>query len=176
MNRFWRQLRPNWWLARQRWPQSLLFGLIWALFLAVHTLGYLYWHGWQDRASIFSLTLVIFIGALLGGSIGWFIATLLSAHRLAPKRFAVAFVFILLATVGAMAALFALQYRQYYAQWHMPAFTIGWTYQLVFTGVSALYLFAVQGLRLLLPFGPVALVLASLYFAKTTSRDNSSGD
>jgi uncharacterized membrane protein YsdA (DUF1294 family) len=176
MSGIFQQIKKNWTLARRCWRQTLMFSLIWAIFLAVHTLGSLYWQGWQDITSIAKLTLLIFIGALFGGMLGWFLAILLGAHRIAPKRFAVAFVFILLATVGAMVALFALQFRQYYTQWHMPAFTIGWAYQLVFTGISALYLFAVQGLRLLLPFGPVALVLAPLYFVKTTSRDNSIGD
>lgn len=176
MSGFFQQIKKNWTLARRDWRQTLLFGLIWAIFMAVHTLGSLYGQGWQDITSIAKLTLLIFIGALIGGMLGWFLATLLGAHRIAPKRFAVACVFILLATVGVMASLFALQYRQYFSQWHMSTFSIGWFYQLVFTGASALYLFAVQGLRLLLPFGPVALVLASLYFAKTTSRDNSSGD
>ena len=158
--------KSNFQLALTHWWQAILFGLLWGCFLALHTVGKLYWSGWQEPFAIWQLALLMFIGTSVGGTFGWFFSIWLSAHRVAPKRFAASFVLILLFTVGTTALLFALQYRLYYSQWHMSAFSIGWFFQLFFTGLSALYLFAVQGLRLLLPFAPLGLVIAAIIFAK----------
>ena len=157
-------------LARQNFLQAIQFGLIWGMLLALHTIAKLYWLGWQSFNSIQPLALVIFAGTFVGGTMGWFIAIWLSAHRQPAKKFATTLVSILLFTVGTTALIFAMQYRIYYSQWHMPAFSIGWFFQLFFTGISALYLFAVQGLRLLLPFAPVGLLIASAYFVKLSPK------
>ncbi len=159
-------------LARKGLLQSFLFGLIWAIFLALHTIVKLYWLGWQNFASIQNFALLIFFGALIGGAVGWLVAIWLSAHRLPAKRFATSLVSILLFTVGTTALIFALQYRIYYSQWHMPVFSIGWFFQLLFTGLSALYLFAVQGLRILLPLAPLGLLIAAAIFVKRAPNAN----
>ncbi|RUW22679.1 hypothetical protein EOA34_20760, partial [Mesorhizobium sp. M4B.F.Ca.ET.013.02.1.1] len=62
--------------------------------------------------------------------------------------------------------LFALQYRSYYAEWHAPAFTIRWAFELVFTMLTALYQFVVLGIRLYFPLGFIALVAAGIWFAR----------
>ena len=158
--------KSNYRLALTCWRQSVVFGLLWGCFLAIHSVGKLYWSGWQEPSAIWQLALLMFVGTSIGGAFGWFFSIWFSAHRIAPKRFAASFVLILIITVGTTALLFALQYRLYYSQWHMPAFSIGWFFQLLFTGLSALYLFAVQGLRLLLPFAPVGLIIAAILFAR----------
>ncbi len=155
--------------ARKRWKQIVLFGLIWGLFMALHTYGTLMRQGWQDQTAIMYVVVLIFVGTLIGGMAGWAIALIFSARSIAPKRLAIALVIIPLATVGAAAFLFAMHYRIYYSQWHMPTFTLGWTVQFVFTTLSAFYLFAVQGLRMILPFGPIALFVAAGIFVKSTS-------
>jgi len=162
------QIRQNWKLVRIRWAQAMSFGMIWALFLAAHASINLHGQGWLNMTAIGKMAAIIFAGAFLGGTIGWSLSLLLSGHRIAPKRFATAFVIILLATIGISAAIFSLQYRLYYSQWHHPAFTIGWAFQMLFTTASSVYLFSVQGLRLLLPFGPVGLIVATLVFVKST--------
>ncbi len=48
-----------------------------------------------------------------------------------------------LATHLALAALFALEYRFYYAHWHAPAFTLIWGIQFAITTLSAAYQFTV---------------------------------
>lgn len=156
----------NFQLALTHWRQSIMFGLLWGGFLALHAAGKLYWSGWQEPTSIWQLALLMFIGTSVGGAFGWFFSIWFSTHRISPKRFATSIVLILIFTVGIAALLFALQYRFYYSQWHMPVFSIGWLFQLFFTGLSALYLFAVQGLRLLLPFAPIGLIIATITFTK----------
>jgi len=158
--------------ALVHWRQVILFGLVWAAFLTIHTISKLFWDGWQDHQSILYLAFLIFTGTFIGGCIGWFTSIWFSAHRIGPKRFATTFVLILLFTIGVTAGLFALQYRIYYSQWHMSAFSIGWFYQVIFTGLSALYLFAVQGLRLLLPFSPLGLFIATAIFVKIAPKNN----
>ncbi len=159
-------------LARKGLLQSFLFGIFWAIFLTLHTIAKLYWLGWQNFTSIQNFALLIFFGAFIGGAIGWVIAIWLSAHRLPAKRFATSLVSILLFTIGTTALIFVLQYRIYYSQWHMPAFSIGWFFQLLFTGLSALYLFAVQGLRILLPVAPFGLLIAAAIFVKRAPNAN----
>lgn len=162
----WSNLKRNFPLARGHWRQALLFGLVWAGLLSAHAFAKLLWLGWQDTTSITQMSLLIFVGNLLGGTLAWMTAITIGAHRISPKRFAVAMVIILVVSIGTSAFLFAMQYRLYYSQWHMSMFSIGWFFQLVFTGASALYLFAVQGLRLLLPLGPLFLAIAALAFVK----------
>ena len=144
----------------------MLFGLLWGGFLALHTAVNLYLAGWQEASAIWQLALLMLIGTAIGGAFGWLLSICFSAHRASPKRFAASFVLILIFTIGITALLFALQYRLYYSQWHMPVFSIGWFFQLFFTGLSALYLFAVQGLRLLLPVAPIGLIIAAITFTK----------
>jgi hypothetical protein len=158
--------KSNLQIAISNWQQSLLFGLLWGAALALHSIGKLYLIGWQEPGSIWRLAILMFTGTSIGGMIGWLCSIWLSAHRISPKRFAASLVLILLFTVGTTALLFALQYRLYYSQWHMPTFSAGWFFQVLFTGLSALYLFAVQGLRLLLPFAPIGLIFAALIFSK----------
>ncbi len=163
------QIRQNWKLVRIRRAQAMLFGLLWAMFLAAHASASLYGQGWMNMTAIGKMAAIIFAGAFLGGATGWSLSLLLSAHKIEPKRFATVFVLILLGTIGFSAGIFSLQYRLYYSQWHDPAFTIGWAYQLLFTTASSLYLFSVQGLRLLLPLGPLGLLVAALVFVKSTN-------
>ena len=70
------------------------------------------------------------------------------------------------ATVAVTAGFFALQYRDYYAEWHAEAFTRIWFLQFAHTLAAALYQFAVLGLRLFFPLGFVALLVASFWFAR----------
>ena len=168
-------LKNNWTLARHKWWQSLSFGLLWGFFLAAHSFVSLYLLGWQNFNSIGKFSLLVLAGPIMGGAAGWFAAPLLGAPRIAQKRLATAMVLILLFTIGTTALLFALQYRIYYAQWHMATLSIGWIFQFVFTTASAMYLFAVQGLRTMLPLGPLALLVAAWIFMKSVRAETVHG-
>ncbi|TIX38504.1 MAG: hypothetical protein E5V40_19240, partial [Mesorhizobium sp.] len=97
---------------------------------------------------------------------GLFLARLVSRGRHWEVAFAAAFVALLVATLAFTGGLFALQYRSYYAEWHAPAFTIRWAFELVFTMLTALYQFVVLGIRLYFPLGFIALVAAGIWFAR----------
>ncbi len=55
--------------------------------------------------------------------------------------------------MGATTAIYALDYRSYYAQWHESVFTWTWLIQFAFTTAGATLQFAVSGLPLYFPLG-----------------------
>lgn len=65
----------------------------------------------------------------------------------------------------ASAGVFALQFRTSYPADFEPVWTETGFHQFVWTGIATLYMFAVSGLRLYLPWGPAALVGVAIYFA-----------
>lgn len=121
---------------------------------------------WETPEKIRTVSLLFASGGALGFPVGLFAARLVSLGRHREVAFAAAFVCLAAATIGLTGALFALQYRSYYAEWHAPAFTLTWVLQFVFTTLVALYQFVVLGIRLYFPIGFVALFAASVWFAR----------
>ncbi|KQW29705.1 hypothetical protein ASE36_09130 [Rhizobium sp. Root274] len=105
-----------------------------------------------------------------GGILGWLVALplvyLSGDGRRAPKVFAAWFLLLGLATIAATAGLFALQYRLFYAHWHAPFPSRIWAFQFVFTAASALYQFAVLGLRHFLPTAFLILLVLAILMAR----------
>ncbi|WP_245409889.1 hypothetical protein [Pararhizobium haloflavum] len=102
-----------------------------------------------------------------GGAFAWppaiFLMRFLGTARRFEVRFAAAFLCLSVLTIGVTAGLFAIVYRNFYAEWHGDPFTVLWFFQLAFTSASAIYQFAVIGLGHLLPLGFVFLVAASCW-------------
>lgn len=155
-------------LAASRPPlwEWLVGALIWGLLIALSVgVSALVAHRLptSHRAIVLAL---YFSGAVLG----WLAALPLirfASHARPPEtRFAAAFLFLGAGTAAFTALLFALQYRQFYAQWHQPFGTMIWVFQFVFTSASAVYQFAVLGVRHYLPFGLILLIAASLLHAR----------
>lgn len=121
---------------------------------------------WETPEKIRFVSLLYAAGGALAFPVGLFLARLVSRGRHWEVAFAAAFVCLLAATIAFTGGLFALQYRSYYAEWHAPAFTITWAFELVFTGLTALYQFVVLGIRLYFPLGFAALAVASVWFAR----------
>ena len=148
---------------------ALGFAFAWALAIALSVFSALLSSGWRLAPPMIPVVLLFFLAALPAGYLGWQSATLYArntrnAHG--GQKFSALVVALIFWSGLLTALLFALQYRQYYAAAHFPAFTIGWIFQFVFTGVAAFYLFAVQGMRLFLPFGVIALFSAGIVFAR----------
>ncbi|MGE6743142.1 hypothetical protein ACQKGC_22995 [Allorhizobium pseudoryzae] len=127
----------------------------------------------SGRFDSFHLSTILAIFAA-GGSLSWLLSVLcLAVLRPALQRsrialVSVAFLGLGLATITVTAGLFALDYRAFYARWHADAFSRDWFLQQAFTTASALYQFLVIGLRLYLPYGPLALVGATALLLRTT--------
>lgn len=152
--------------ARIGWRESLTGALGWGAAMALSAQASL----WLSNAAItthyWSLTALIFAGAALAWPPSLAAFRFLSFSRPRQTAFAAAFLCLTLLTIGITATLFAFIFRQFYAQWHGDPFTKLWIIQLIFTVASALYQFAVMGLRLYLPLGIGFLLIASLLLAR----------
>jgi hypothetical protein len=139
---------------------------LWALAMSASA-GLNLWHQvWATRGSVVTLLMLFAAGGLIAFPIGLFVARFLAAGGSRQQAFAAALVAFTLATLGATAAIYALDYRQYYSEWHDSIFTLRWVFELVFTALAALYQFAVLGVRLYFPLGFLALFAVSLWFAR----------
>ncbi len=148
-------------------PREAIFGtVLWALAMSANAVLVLVGRQWALFGHIEALAAVYAGGGALGWLVGIFFARLLSWGSSHERRVAAALLCLAVATAAATGGIFALQYGDYYSTWHAPFLTVAWTFQFVFTTASALYQFAVLGLRLFLPIGLVALITASLFVAR----------
>lgn len=141
-------------------------GPLWGILMALSAATSLYA---QDRLWL-SADLDILGLYFVGGLIGWVLALpfarFCAAGRRPETRFAAWLLWLAIGTIGVTAGLFALQYRSFYSQWHAPFLSRIWVYQLVFTSASAVYQFAVIGLRLFMPLGFMLLIATSAIMAR----------
>lgn len=148
-------------------PRTALLGaLLWAVIMGASALINLSLDDWAVPEKIRIVSLLFAGGAAIAFPIGLFAARLFSLERGCEVAFAAAIVCLAAATVCMTAVMFALQYRSYYAEWHAPLFTLTWGFQLAFTMAVAFYQFVVLGIRLYFPLGFIALLGASLWFAR----------
>lgn len=146
--------------------QWLLGGLAWGLAMAVSILLSLAMEQRLGQSGLVLLVALYFAGGFLAWIAALPLARFVSLGRPLETRFAVALLLLTLGSAASTAFLFALQYRMFYAQWHQPFGTTIWLFQFVFTSASAVYQFAVLGLRLLMPFGFLLLLLASIILTR----------
>ncbi|SFT81175.1 hypothetical protein SAMN05518861_105289 [Mesorhizobium sp. YR577] len=139
---------------------------LWAVAMAGSALFNLMLDAWETPEKMRTVTTLFAAGGFLAFPLGLWGAAFLSQGKRAETAFAAAFVSFAVATIGVTAVLYAIQYRLYYAQWHADAFTVIWAFQIVFTGLAALYQFTVLGIRLFFPVGFVVLFIAALWFAR----------
>ncbi|RST86328.1 hypothetical protein EJC49_11185 [Aquibium carbonis] len=139
--------------------------LAWALAIGASAALSLLWREWQNRDAQAFVVALFGAGAFLAYAPATIIAKYLGGKR-AETRFAATMVLLAGATIALTAVFFGYWYRLYYARWHEPAFSIGWTFQYVFTMAAAFYHFLVLGLRMYLPLGLAALLAFSLMQAR----------
>lgn len=156
-------------MPRSPLPSVLLWmggSLAWALAMAASFQLSVHLFGRATSSHDLALTLIY----AAGGLIGWLIALPLIhlvEKRGGPQTVLAAWLLLLgVVTVGAISGIYALQYRTFYAHWHAPFPSRIWVYQQIFTTASALYQFAVLGLRHLLPTGLAMLLVLSMVMAR----------
>ncbi len=156
-------------MPRRLLPSILLWlggSLAWALAMAASFQLSVHLFGRATSSHDLALTLIY----AAGGMIGWLVALPLIywvRKRGGPQTVLAAWLLLLgVVTVGAIAGIYALQYRTFYAHWHAPFSSRIWVYQQIFTTASALYQFAVLGLRHLLPAGLAMLLVLSMVMAR----------
>lgn len=156
-------------MPRTPLPSILLWmggSLAWALAMAASFQLSVHLFGRATSSHDLALTLIYAAGGLLG----WLIALPLIhlvEKRGGPQTALAAWLLLLgVITVGAISGIYAVQYRTFYAHWHAPFPSRIWVYQQIFTTASALYQFAVLGLRHLLPTGLAMLLVLSMVMAR----------
>ena len=156
-------------MPRSPLPSVLLWmggSLAWGLAMATSFQLSVHLFGRATSSHDLALTLIYAAGGLLG----WLVALPLIhwvRKRGGPQTVLAAWLLLLgVVTVGAIAGIYALQYRTFYAHWHAPFPSRIWVYQQIFTTASALYQFAVLGLRHLLPTGLAMLLVLSMVMAR----------
>lgn len=107
-----------------------------------------------------------FIGGALGGLLAWTAAAVLIADRPATARFAGMLVALAAATPVGCTAIYFLEYRRYYADFHDGILSLGYLVHLVFTMAGSAFTFAASGLPLILPWGLLPLFGGALAFAR----------
>lgn len=150
-------------------PSTVLFGsAAWGLLMALGALAGLYWSHALIIIQKPALVSLFFYGPAVGFAPGLWLAELICGKAGRFTRFIVGTIVLGLATHTATAALFALQYRVFYAHWHAAFLTVVWCFQFVFTTASALYQFTVDSRYVYLPIVPVLIVLLGIWFARRT--------
>ena len=139
----------------------------WAAIMAASASAAIWARGWETAGKLAEVATLYAFGAAIAFPLGLMLARFVSLGRSAETAFAAAFLGFSLSTVGVTAMLFAFDYRQYYATWHDEPFTITWAFQFAFTTADALIQFAALGVRLFFPIGFIALLAASLWFARS---------
>jgi hypothetical protein len=148
------------------WREIALGAPLWAVVLAASAAAWLA-VGERFASSQWQTILAIFaIGGLLAFPFGLYAARLFAPSGDPGARFAAAFLAMGVASALAVAFVFSMQYRIYYAQWHEPFPSIPWFFQLAFTGAGAVYQFAVLGMRMFFPVALLALFAFGLWHAR----------
>lgn len=162
-------LRDRLQAAKLGWRDIVYGSIGWGAAMAISAQAWLWLSVAALTSHYWSLTALAFCGAALAWPPSLAAFRFIAFGRGRDAAFATAFLCLSVFTIGVTSVAFAFIYRNFYAQWHGDPFTKLWLVQFVFTTASALYQFAVQGVRLYLPLGVVFLFGASWLLASGRS-------
>ncbi|MCO5065862.1 MAG: hypothetical protein M9924_15805 [Rhizobiaceae bacterium] len=148
------------------WRTVLVGAPLWALLMGVSAYSAPLLRGWETEQILWRVVLLFAFGGLLAFPIGLFVARWLSGGKGTEVRIAAALVGFGAGTAIITALLYALDYREYYSEWHEEAFTRIWFKEVVFTAAAAVYQFSALGMRLYFPLGFCALFAAAAWFSR----------
>jgi hypothetical protein len=148
------------------WREALIGGPAWGLAMAFSAWCALWLREHDETFHLESILLLYALGGLVAWPLSLFAGRSIAQGRAVETRFAAYLLCLIAGTIGVTALFFALDYRLFYSQWHAAAGSRIWFHQALFTSLSAYYQFLVLGVRLYLPVGAVALLLASLRLAR----------
>jgi hypothetical protein len=163
-------LRDRLQAAKLGWRDIVYGSTGWGAAMAISAQAWLWLSVAALTSHYWSLTALAFCGAALAWPPSLAAFRFIAFGRGRQAAFATAFLCLTVFTIGVTSVIFAIIYRNFYAQWHGDPLTKLWLVQLVFTTASALYQFAVQGLRLYLPLGVMFLFGASWLLASGHSH------
>ena len=149
--------------ARYPWRIALFGALAWSIAVGASTWLSLDWKlGYGSASQKPTIVLVYALGAFVAFPAALYVARFVSRQPGLWRTVAIASA-LGLATLGVTAAIIALEYRMYYAEWHAELFSVHWFWQQLFTTIGAVAQYAVIGTRFYLPFVPVLLMATALW-------------
>ena len=159
----------HFWLSRPSWRDALFVSASWGVTMPLCILADCFL--WRHMLPLQALRIaVIFaLGAAIAAPLALWGAKII-AHKNTRSAFAAMFFLLSIGTLGLTAVIFALDFWSYFSQWHGTIFSKLWANQFFFTVASAVYQFLVSGVRLYLPFGLIALVVASMWASLRITR------
>lgn len=149
--------------------EAVVGSLLWGAVSAASAMLALRMRGWTGLDAVERPTFLFFFGGLIAFAPALFLARLFSRARPEPA-FAAAFVALTSMTIGVTGVFNGLVFRDYFSTWHAPVTTKLGANEFVFTVASGVYQFLVLGVRLFLPLGLPALLIAALLIARQASR------
>lgn len=167
-------------MAAKRMPSTRLpqvaralgFALSWAFLMAglVATQLLIGNQGVNERTV--SVVILFFSGGFCGAVFARLFAALITRFRSTPSvRFAAMLLGLSSGTAGMTAFLHFLHFRAFYTEWHSEIWTVHWVVEQIMTGVNSTYIFVVEGMMLLLPWGLILLLAAAYDYAATPVRN-----
>ncbi|MEJ8475488.1 hypothetical protein [Roseibium algae] len=156
--------------SMSRFPAETVLGfaLTWCVLITglVSLQLYLIGQAFSERtlAVVFMFVAGSFLGGLFACAFAWLITRW---HNQPSARFAAMFIGLSCGTVGMTALIHYLHFRSYFADEHSPVFTIYWVFETLMTGASSAYIFTVEGMQLLLPWGLPLLFAAAWDYARS---------
>jgi hypothetical protein len=147
-------------------PSLVIFGSVaWGVVLAATAMMGMWLQNGLIVVNPLAISGVYFYGGSLGFAPAVWLGRMLFARRSLPLRFVGGTALIALSSHVAAAAIFALQYRVFYAHWHADFPDIIWFFQLAFTSAGAVYLFTVGSFADYWPFSILGFLAFGFWFA-----------
>ncbi|WP_417425235.1 hypothetical protein [Hoeflea sp.] len=152
--------------ARIGWREAVLGAIAWGAAMAISAQASMWLSTGAQTSHYWVLTALLFAGGALAWPFSLAAFRVVAFRKAREAAFAAAVLCLSLSTIIITATIYAIIYRNFYAQWHGDPFTKLWLLQLAFTSAAAFYQFAVLGLRLYLPLGLVFLLAAAWLLAR----------
>lgn len=153
-----------------RFLRVVATALAWAVLMGFSALvGLLFERGRSLDPQVIEIVAIYGAGGLIGYLFAHVPLMWLVRRRAFPWNLLIAACALTLFTLGATAGVLAVEYRDYYAQWHGHPLSVVWFYQQFYTALGSTYQYAVIGTRLYWPLGPVFLVAMSWWLTRRAS-------
>lgn len=148
-------------------PSMVIFGSTgWGAVMMIAALAGIWMRNSLIVANPFGIALVFFYGGSLAFAPALWLTRMFFGRHGKVLRFMAGAIIIALGTHTATSAIFALQYRVFYAHWHANFPSIVWFFQLGFTSAGAVFTFTVGSLHYYCwPFSCLAFLGFGLWFA-----------
>lgn len=143
--------------------ETAISAFAWSILVTASVVYSLFGLGWQSIELMTPALLIVFFGSLLSWPVTRYFSRLFAPVPDSTRRIAADIVLTPTFSVLGSAAIYALVFRSYYAQWHGEIFSPLWIYSFVFTIAGAVYSFVVLALPMMLPGFSIALVAYILW-------------